>query len=182
MRKRGREMEWEIERKCVCMCVLPVCVCDCTRCCTRQTNAELKTQKQASVMEMEAGKYVSESNRLMSMWSLQHTVRLQGLSFHTHKWCHYLYTFRVYTFFFFLHAYSFKCIYIPSISIQYENQWAETGNVHVFAFIERICITSPQRTEVFNLISPFCRQNTRKRTSNFARKEVDIQRRGVKNK
>lgn len=101
MRKRGREMEWEIERKCVCMCVLPVCVCDCTRCCTRQTNAELKTQKQASVMEMEAGKYVSESNRLMSMWSLQHTVRLQGLSFHTHKWCHYLYTFRVYTFFFF---------------------------------------------------------------------------------
>lgn len=49
------------------MCVLPVCVCDCTRCCTRQTNAELKTQKQASVMEMEAGKYVSESNRLMSM-------------------------------------------------------------------------------------------------------------------
>lgn len=51
----------------MCMCVLPVCVCVCTRCCTRQTNAELKTQKQASVMEMEAGKYVSESNRLMSM-------------------------------------------------------------------------------------------------------------------
>lgn len=53
-KKRKRDGVRDRERECV--HVSFVCA---YKCCTRQTNAELKTQKQGSVMEMETGRYVS---------------------------------------------------------------------------------------------------------------------------
>lgn len=59
-RKRDGVRDRGSMRLCVYAC-LYVCVCV-YMCCTRQTNAELKTEKQGSVMEVRAGRCFSKSD------------------------------------------------------------------------------------------------------------------------